>query len=80
MSNNPKGITMFNLAFWKTAAENIIVAFLTAFTGSLAITTTPSVKGLAAAGIAGGMAALYTLVKQLGGVQNAAATPKVAAK
>jgi hypothetical protein len=70
---------MFTAAFWKTALENTLVAFLTAFAGSLAITTTPTLKDLAAAGIAGGMAALYTLVKQLGGVQATAAIVKVKA-
>lgn len=68
---------MFTVAFWKTAGENALVSGVTAFTGSLAITTTPTLRDLAAAGVAAGMAALYTFNKQLGGVQSAAGTPKV---
>lgn len=68
---------IFTAAFWRTATENMLLAGLTAFTGSLAVTTTPTLKGLAAGGIAAGMGVLYALIKQLGGAQSATAVPKV---
>ena len=68
---------MFTLAFWKNALEAVLVAFVTTFAGSLAITTTPDLKGLEAAALAGGMGALYALVKQLGAVQSAKSITKV---
>jgi anti-sigma-K factor RskA len=70
---------MFTIAFWRSAAEHAIVAGLTAFTGSLVLTTTPTVKGLVAAGVAAGSAALYALVKQLGAAQSAAGKLEVPA-
>ncbi len=64
---------LFTVAFWKTAAENAIVTGLAAFAASGVFTTTPSTKGVVAAAVAAGMAALYTFVKQLGGAQAARA-------
>ena len=68
---------MFTIAFWRNALEATVVAFVTTFAGSLAITTTPNLHGLEAAAIAGGMGALYALVKQLGAVQSAKSITKV---
>jgi len=68
---------LFTLAFWKNALEAVLVAFTSTFAASLAITTTPNLHGLEAAAIAGGMGALYALVKQLGAVQSAKSITKV---
>jgi hypothetical protein len=68
---------MFTLSFWKNALEATLVAGLAAFAASLSITTTPSLKDLEAAAIAGGMGALYAFIKQLGGVQAMASVLKV---
>ena len=71
---------MFTVSFWKTALESTLLAFLTAFSGMFAIQGTPTLKGLAAAGIAGGLAALYAFTKQLGGVQAVSSILKVSPK
>ena len=69
---------MFTLAFWKSTAELVLVAFLSTFAGAFTIQGgTLTIKGLEAAGIAGGTAAVYVLVKQLGAVQAAKSTLKV---
>jgi len=60
--------------------ESTLLAFLTAFTGAFAIQGTPTLKGLYAAAIAGGMGALYAFTKQLGGTQAVKAVLKVSAK
>jgi len=69
---------MFTLAFWKNALETALTAGVTAFAGSLAVIGTPSVRGLEAAAVAGGLGALYALTKQLGAVQSAKGVAKVA--
>jgi hypothetical protein len=70
---------MFTIAFWRTTAELVAVAFLSTFTGAFTIQSgTLTLRGLEAAGIAGAVAAVYVLAKQLGAVQAANATPKVA--
>lgn len=61
---------MFTKAFWVATLEATVVAFATAFAGSLVVTTTPSVKGLLAALVAGGVGAIYAFVKQVGSVQT----------
>jgi hypothetical protein len=71
---------MFSISFWKTAAENALTAGASAFTGSLVLTTTPTLKGLEAAAVAAGVGALYAFVKQVGGVQATSAVVKVAPK
>ena len=69
---------MFTAAFWRTTAENIILSGATAFGGALNNSNgQPTLKDLGAAGIAAGLAAIYTLIKQLGGVQAAAGILKV---
>ena len=60
---------MWTNVFLLTAAENAVTTGLSAFAGSLVITTTPTLKDLAAAGIAGGIAVIYAFAKNLGGVQ-----------
>lgn len=65
---------LFTKAFWVTALENSLVTGASTFAGSLVLTTTPTLKGLVAAASTGGMAALYTFVKQVGAVQAANAT------
>ena len=70
---------IFTLAFWKNAFEHAVVAGSAAFAGSLTITTTPSLKSLEAAAVAGGIGALYAFVQQIGAVQQAAGVTKVAA-
>lgn len=61
---------LFTRAFWTNAAETALVAGSAAFAGSGLFSTPPSDKSFAAAGIAAGMAALYSFIKQLGGVQS----------
>jgi hypothetical protein len=68
---------MFTAAFWKTTAEYVLVAFLTAFAGAWTQSSAVTLKDLYAALVAGGMAALYALIKQLGGVQATAQVLKV---
>ncbi len=58
---------MWNLAFLEKLAESSIATGLSAFAGALVITTTPTLKDLAAAAVAAGVAALYTFSKGLGG-------------
>ena len=61
---------IFSKAFWTSTAEAVVVSAGAAFTGSLTFTNgVPSLKSLAVAGIAAGMAALYTVVKAVGGQQ-----------
>jgi hypothetical protein len=69
---------LFSKSFWLSAFENALVTAAAAFTGSGLFTTPPHGRNFAAAGIAAGMAALYTFVKQLGGVQSAQALAKSA--
>jgi len=67
---------LFTKKFWVKAFESAVVTGLAAFAASGVFTTTPTVKGVIAAATAAGMAALYTFVKALGGVQAAkAASP-----
>jgi predicted transcriptional regulator len=67
---------LFTKSFWATAFENAVVAGAAAFAGSGLFTTPPHPRNFAAAGIAAGMAALYSFVKALGGVQSVNALPK----
>ena len=72
---------MFTQAFIITALETALVAGVTAFTGALAVTTgTPSLRDLEAAGVAAGMAALYSFIKAFGVTQDAKAKAAKAAK
>ena len=70
-------MTIFDVQFWRNALEATLVAGLTAFSGSFAVTGGYTLTGLKAAGIAGGMGALYAFVKQLGAVQAIQAITKV---
>lgn len=69
---------MFNLAYWKSTAEYVVTAFVTAFVGTIVAQQKFTSTSLIAAATAGGLGALTVLVKQLGGVQAIAGTPKVA--
>ncbi len=71
---------MFTKAFWSTALEAVLATFGITFAASLKFTTSPSLGGLETAAIAGGMAALYVFIKQVGGTQALTATPKVTAR
>ena len=71
---------MFTLAFWKTTLEAVLATFGITFAATLKFTTSPTVNGLETAAIAGGMAALYVFIKQLGGTQALTATPKVSVR
>lgn len=63
---------MFTKAFWLLTLELVLVAFASTFGASLALTNgTPDAHSFVAAAIAGGIAAIYAFVKQLGGVQTA---------
>ena len=69
---------MFTKQFWTNTAELVLVAFVGTFAASLSLTSgSPTWKGVAAAGISGGIAALYALVTQLKSVQalKAGTTP-----
>ncbi len=69
---------IFTKSFWVTTLEVVVVAFASTFAGSLVITTTPSVHGLLAAAVAGGVAGLYAFTKQFGGAAaTKSATNKV---
>lgn len=61
---------MLTKAFWIKAAEASLLSAASAFTGSLTLTTVPTWKDVLAAAVAGGLAALYTLVKQFGVTQT----------
>lgn len=71
---------IFTRAFWASAAEKAIVTGASTFAGSLVLTTTPSWKGLVAAGTAAGMAALYAFVRQLSAVQTTNAIAELGVK
>lgn len=71
---------IFTKQFWANAAEKAVVAGAGAFTGSLVLTTTPTWKGLVAAGTAAGMAALYAFVRQLQAVQTTNAIAELGVK
>lgn len=60
---------LFTKSFWVKAFESAIITGAATFAASGIFTTTPTVKGVIAAGTAAGMAALYTFIKALGGVQ-----------
>jgi hypothetical protein len=62
-------VSLFSKAFWAQTLELVVAAFASTFGASLYLTTTPTLNGLASAAIAGGIAALYSLSKQLGAVQ-----------
>lgn len=63
-------MNLFSKTFWATALENMIQTGASTFSASGFFTSGhPTLKGLAAAGIAAGMAALYTFIKQLGAKQ-----------
>ena len=69
---------MFTLGFWKTTAEAVVTTFTTAFAGTFLAQGKYTTTALVAAASAGGLAALAVFVKQLGAVQAASGTPKVA--
>ncbi len=71
-------MSVFSKAFWVSTVELVLVAFASTFASSLTLTSgTPTWHGVAAAGIAAGVAALYAFVTQLKGVQalKAGTTP-----
>ena len=70
-------MTIFDVQFWKNALESTLVAGLTAFAGVFTVENGYTLTGLKAAGIAGGMGALYAFIKQLGAVQSIQAITKV---
>ena len=69
---------MFTKAFWLTTAEAVVTTFVTAFAGTFIAQGKYTTTALIAAASAGGLAALAVLVKQLGAVQAAKGTLKVA--
>lgn len=69
---------LWTKAFVVAALENAITTGLSTFAGSLVITTTPTLKDVAAAGIAGGIAVAYTFAKNLGAVQTVNGLTKAA--
>lgn len=60
---------MWTKAFILQALENALTTGLATFAASPIFTGAPSIKGLIVSATAAGIAALYTFVKQLGGVQ-----------
>lgn len=70
---------MFTASFWKTTLEAVLTTGLATFGAAFGVQGAATLKGLEAAGIAAGLAALATFTKQLGAVQSASGTPKVAA-
>lgn len=67
----------FTKANLLAAIEGAVTTGLATFAGSQIFVTGLTEKGFVAAGIAAGTAALYQLVKTLGGVQAVAGTLKV---
>jgi hypothetical protein len=69
---------IFTVAFWRTAIEHALVAGAAAFVASPVVTSGSfTVAGLKAAGIAAGLGALYSLVKQVGAAQAVGKIAKV---
>lgn len=68
---------MFTAQFWKSTAEVVLLAFCSTFAGVWTQSTTVDLKDLYAALVAGGLGALYALIKQLGGIQATAQILKV---
>ena len=54
---------MFNLAYWKSTAEYVVTAFVTAFVGTIVAQQKFTSTSLIAAATAGGLGALTVLVK-----------------
>ncbi len=78
-------MAVFSKTFWVQTAELVLVAFASTFASSLTLTSgTPTWHGVAAAGLAAGIAALYAFVTQLKSVQAvnsvAAGKPSAVAK
>ena len=76
-------MSLFTKSFWLKAIENAIVTGAAAFAASGVFTGgIPSTHSWIVAGVAAGIAALYSLVKQIGGVQsvNAAESTKPATR
>lgn len=69
---------LFTKAYWIATLELTVVAFVTAFGGSLALANPPAAKSFVAAGVAGGMGALYAFIKQLSSVQTLNRVPPTA--
>lgn len=71
---------LWTLSFFIASLENALTTGLSTFAGSLVLTTTPTVKDVIAASVAGGIAVAYTFAKNLGGVQAVKASVAAAAK
>lgn len=71
-------MSLFSLAFWKNALEHAVTAFAATFIALYVNSPTVDWHQAGLAAIAGGAAALYAFIKQLGGVQLANLTTKVA--
>ena len=65
---------MWTWPFVLSAVENALQTGLSTFAGSLVISTTPTLKDLEAALVAGGIAVVYTFSKNLGASQAAKGT------
>lgn len=62
---------LFSKAFWLTTLELVVVAFAAAFAASLKFTNgTPTWSNVVSAAIAGGVAAIYALARQIGSVKT----------
>ena len=62
-------MNIFSLAFLQNALKLAVASFATAFTGSLAASGAPTLKGLEVSAIAAGVAALATFFQQFGAVK-----------
>jgi len=62
-------MNVFSKAFLLKALENALVAGASAFTGTVAAVGAPSIHTLIAGSVAGGLAILYTFIKEFGVVQ-----------
>lgn len=71
-------MSLFSIDFWKTALEHSVTAFAATFIALYVNTPTVDWHQAGLAAIAAGAAAVYAFIKQLGGVQLANLTTKVA--
>lgn len=61
---------LFSKAFWLTTLELVVVAFASTFAASLSVVNPPTSQSFVTAAIAGGVAAIYALVRQIGSVKT----------
>ena len=78
MGMEPNQVSILSIAFWKTALEHALVAGASVLAASQVWTSGAiTVKSIEAVGVAAFVAAVYALVKQIGGVQLAQSVRKV---